>query len=450
MEWKSLLSATRLGSSGPDGDFRSPFQRDFDRIIFCSALRRLQDKTQVFPLAKNDYVRTRLTHSLEVSSVGRSLAFNIGTALKNKYGFSELHPYYFGEIVAAACLAHDIGNPPFGHSGEDAISAWFKKPENQEALAGLSQNQKAEFQNFEGNAQGFRVLCTLQKHNRGSDRFGGLQLTHATLGAFLKYPRRAFLDACDKRRISHKKYNYFETEADDFLEVVQGCGLLETVAKESYARHPLVFLVEAADDISYTIADLQDGFRLGLVPYEKIRDFLLDILKDRGQIIRKEIRNFSDNKDKIEHLAGKAIGQLVKEISEVFLEHEEGLLKAEMDQPLTALMPSQALLKQMFEYAHQNIYTSPEVVNLKLAGFTIISGLLDIFVPAVCFHTDKQNYNHHKHQLVLRLIPGQFMEDIGLAHTAYEKLHRITDYIAGMTDSYAVRLYRKLHGIAVD
>lgn len=449
MQWKELFSRHRLGTTRTDDDFRSPFQRDFDRIVFCSALRRLQDKTQVFPLAKSDYVRTRLTHSLEVSSVGRSMAFCIGTELQKRSpeALAGIAPHEFGEVVAAACLAHDIGNPPFGHSGEDAISAWFRKPEHQIMIRDLSQNQKEEFCSFEGNAQGFRVLCNLQKHNRGSNRFGGLQLTCATLGAFLKYPRRAWLEGRDKGRISQKKYNYFETETEDFLEVQKQCGLIPIVADQAWCRHPLVYLVEAADDISYTIADLQDGFRLGLIPYEQIRDFLLAILKDKGQEIRREIRNFSDHKDKIEHLAGKAIGHLVKEVCEVFLENESGFLDASMDRPLTALIPSKELLKEMFNYAHVNVYVCPDVVKLKLAGFSIITGLLDLFVPAVIDGAIDGHHNQSRNQLVQRLIPGQFLDDIGSAQSTYEKLHRITDYIAGMTDSYAMELYHRLHGI---
>ncbi len=453
MNWSNLLSPTRLCRPQGDLDFRSPFQRDFDRIVFSSALRRLQDKTQVFPLAKNDYVRTRLTHSLEVSSVGRSLGNSISEELAARYpgDFTRTRPYWVGEAVAAGCLAHDIGNPPFGHSGEDAISAWFEDPKNSWSLEGLSPNQKAEFQRFEGNAQGFRVLCTLQRHNRGARQYGGLQLTHATLGSFLKYPRQAHVSTLNPDRISHKKFNFFETEKHHFLEIVNALGLECTVEDEAWCRHPLVFLVEAADDISYTIADLQDGLRMGQLEFGMIRELLLEVLGERAKEVEEEIRYFRDPKDKIEHMAGKAIGTLVQEISGEFLNREGEMLEGRFDQPLCSVVPAKDVLKRMFDLNHEKVYTCKEVVHLKLAGFAVVQGLLDMFVPALLGRGGELKASQGLNRLVGKLIPSQFLDDEGQPPDSnYDRLHCITDFLSGMTDSYAVSLYRKLNGISID
>jgi dGTPase len=254
MEWSRLISGKRLGlkHSNPVEIGRSVYQRDYDAIVFSSSFRRLQDKAQVFPLAKSDYVRTRLTHSLEVSCVGRSLGQLIGEYLKKKKELpSQLAPADIGSIVAAACLAHDIGNPPFGHNGEKAIQGWFKAEAGQSVLTGLTAHEKADFENFEGNAQGFRILTRLQN----TDNEGGLQLTCATLGTFTKYPRPSKV-SCGKHPThsgrGFKKHGYFVGEAKMFEEVAAEVGLIRRHQKCSgWFRHPLVFLVEAADDICY-------------------------------------------------------------------------------------------------------------------------------------------------------------------------------------------------------
>lgn len=451
MKWKNLMSKERLGCLSHDGDLRSYFQRDHDRLVFSSAFRRLQDKTQVFPLAPDDYIRTRLTHSMEVSCVGRSIGSIVGHALKEKYpiDLKGIEANNFSEVLSAACLAHDIGNPPFGHAGEDAIAYWFNRPENiKKYLTELNVVELAEFQNFEGNAQGFRVITRLQKHNRTPDKIGGLQLTYATLGTFLKYPRKAKIQDRDSSKINHKKFNYFLTEEKYFDDVVTKCGLIEQQKGEVWARHPLVYLLEAADDISYVIADFQDGYRLGHVRYQVVVDFFLNILRDKKDFYLEEIEGFSSDKDKIEHLSGKVIGQLVREVSNSFLTNEEKIMQGKFDLALASVIPSASQFHEMFTYAYKYIYSCKDVVRLKLAGYEVIEGLLDIFVPAIYFSGDPNHFEFAKNNLLVKLLPNDFVEnslDNGLS--LYERLHRITDFISGMTDSYAVKLYKELKGI---
>src|SRR4051812_20139828 len=272
MNWPQLLCADRLGvaSSGAPDAARSPFQIDSDRIIFSSAFRRLQDKTQVFPLADNDYVRTRLTHSLEVASVGRSLGARVGDAIcKKHFPGGEIHASDVGAIVWAASLAHDLGNPPFGHSGEDAIRHWFTTSARaQEARASFTEAEVRDLECFEGNAQGFRIIARLQMPDNP-----GLRLTYATLAAFTKYPRASVLPVATNGGSSTKKFGFFQSESELFEQVATGTGLLRRNPEALWwSRHPLAFLVEAADDICYRLVDFEDGFRLKHLSYKEVHD----------------------------------------------------------------------------------------------------------------------------------------------------------------------------------
>ena len=442
--WNQLLSNRRLGAERLEKDFRTEFQRDYDRIVFCSAFRRLQDKTQVFPLAQNDYVRTRLTHSLEVSCVGRSMGMFIGPHLQSRWNLPTHTPYLIAENIAAACLAHDIGNPPFGHSGEDSIRSWFSKPEHLQYLQGLSELEKAEFLGFEGNAQSFRILTRLQRHHKQSKNQKGLELTVATLGTILKYPRRALISEIDKNRVSQKKFHFYASEEESFLEVMKHLGIQEILPGEAWARHPLVFLVEAADDICYTIADFQDGFRLGHVSWESIFNFFREILGSKSEEFCNEALAMNDPKDRIEFLGGKVIGNLVQEICTVFLDLESEILANRFDQPLVSHIPSKQILKAMMAFASANIYASQEVLNMKVAGFEAIQGLLDCFIPAICLDSAKDPESE-RHSLYKQMIPQQFLKD--LDKSRYQRLLTVTDFISGMTDSYAVALFRRLRGI---
>ena len=445
--WERLLSTRRLGSNDQESDFRTEFQRDYDRIIFCSAFRRLQDKTQVFPLARNDYVRTRLTHSLEVSCVGRSMGMYVGPHLREKWKLPSHIPYLIAENIAAACLAHDIGNPPFGHSGEDSIRSWFRKPRNANYLQGLSELQKAEFTGFEGNAQSFRILTRLQRHHRQNKKQQGLELTVATLGTILKYPRRAWISQVDKSRVSQKKFHFYESEEEAFLETMEHLGIEEIQPDEAWARHPLVFLVEAADDICYTIADFQDGFRLGHVSWETIFDFFQRLLTKHSEKFCNQALKMDDPKDRIEFLGGKVIGHLVREISSFFLDMESEILKNHFDQPLVSHIPSKAILQEMMNFASKNIYSAQEVLDIKVAGFEAIQGLLDCFVPAICLEPSGDP-DKERHSLYKQLVPRQFLRtDLKSKSSQYLKLLQATDYISGMTDTFAMALFKRLRGI---
>ena len=277
MQWKNLLSAKRLGSDAP-GTIkleRSPFQRDFDRVIFSGAFRRLQNKTQVFPLVQEDYVRTRLTHSLETSSIGRSLGTAAGVFLKKNYDLGEAQVSDVGAIVATAALSHDIGNPPLGHAGEEAIRFWFTSSEVARALRSeLTPEQSKDFEFYEGNAQGFRVLSVLEM----ADQLGGMQLTCATLGSFAKYPSTSASEI-KPPGVAGKKFNFFNAEKELFAEVAANCGLIE-YGPYSYARHPLAYLVEAADDIAYLVVDFEDGARLGMISQDEVETRYLGLLPD--------------------------------------------------------------------------------------------------------------------------------------------------------------------------
>ncbi len=447
-QWNKLLTNQRIGvDDSSDNDFRSPFQRDIDRIIFSSSFRRLQDKTQVFPLARNDYVRTRLTHSMEVSCVGRSLGLLVGRELNERYNLS-VDANGMSEIVGAACLAHDIGNPPFGHAGEDTIRHWFLDPRRgMKYLKNLSEQEAEEFTNFEGNAQGFRVLTRLQRHTRDNNTTGGLQLTYPTLGAFLKYPRPAKINAVSDTRRSQKKYNYFMTEKDQFQRVVETLQL-EGFQPDCYQRHPLVFLMEAADDISYNIADMQDGYRLGLVTYDEVFDFFKQALGSNKINLLDEVSRITDRRDQIETLGGKVIGILVREAANAFLDNENKILDGSFDESLMDVIPSQDCIKRISSFAFENIYSSEPVIEVKVGGFEVIQGLLDLFVPAVFDGSDRTHYDFKRLELVVRLIPKQFMGKLNKPHeNPYIRLHQILDFVSGMTDSYALALYRKLYGL---
>ena len=276
MEWKKLLSPARIGTPEQEREFsmeRSPFQQDFDRIVFSGAFRRLQDKTQVFPLVKTDYVRTRLTHSLEASSIGRSLGTACGSFIAQNFDIGTLHPSDVGAVVATAALAHDIGNPPLGHAGEEAIRHWFVNSEaGRFYQRTLSREQISDIEFYEGNAQGFRVITRLEM----PDRTGGMRLTAATLGAFAKYPTASPLSG-RPAGISGKKFSFFQTEKNTFTQVAETCGLIQ-VGEWAWKRHPLAYLVEAADDIAYLIVDFEDGHRLGLVGYQELEENFLAII----------------------------------------------------------------------------------------------------------------------------------------------------------------------------
>ncbi len=449
MQWPKLLCADRLGAkrSADAEPQRSPFQRDSDRIIFSSAFRRLQDKTQVFPLADNDYVRTRLTHSLEVSSVGRSLATIVGTAICERGELPGIHASDFGAIVSAAALAHDLGNPPLGHSGEDAIRVWFEKsPVAADARAPLRKIEQQDLANFEGNAQGFRVLTRLQMPDNP-----GLRLTLATLGAYTKYSIESLVP--EKGRIhegaSTKKFGFFQSEREFITEVADRCGLIRRTPLHAWwTRHPLAFLVEAADDICYRLVDFEDGFRLGYLSYDEVRDAFVRVIGDPSAGDRAD--KISEEKARIEFLRARAIGAAVEQTAAVFLEKESAILSGEFDRPLIDHIPAGQELEAIKLRSIATIYATTRGVEIEAAGFAVLGGLLDDFVGAVSDVARRAKHASPRSLKLLRLVPEQ---SIGPNRepdpNPYQRMLRMIDFVSGMTDSYAVSLFKKIRGISL-
>jgi dGTPase len=446
MNWTTLLTRHRLGGAPAAGDGpRSEFQRDFDRVVFSSAFRRLQDKTQVFPLAQNDYVRTRLTHSLEVASVGRSLGVLAGDHVLRA------HPRLaagghdaadFGAIVAAACLAHDIGNPPFGHAGEAAIQSWFHASAlGASTLARLAPPERADFARFEGNAQTFRILARLGM----PDNAGGMQLTCATLAAVAKYPRAAQLPGAAPAGISGKKHNFFHADRARFEAVAQAAGLIRRRPDAAcWCRHPLAFLVEAADDISYCVIDVEDAFRAGEMRYAEIEPLYRGVVEDAAAWVKAGA--IASEEKRVEYLRARTIDALVTEAAAAFAAREQAMLTGEFDQELIAVIPHAQALEAFRALARERVYHSAVVLNLQSPGAAILGELLDAFVGAV--EAAARGAPAPRSREILELLPGQFLAAGGApAADLYARVLAITDFVSGMTDSYAVALAGKLRAL---
>jgi len=448
MSWLALMSGRRIGRLDEGVEFggpRSPFQRDSDRILFSSAFRRMQDKTQVFPLAKNDYVRTRLTHSLEVSSVGRSLGVMAGDALLKKYSdlsAAGLQASDFGTVVAAACLAHDIGNPPFGHAGESAIQEWFRSPDvdrRHGAGRGMQDVHQEDLKSFEGNAQGFRILTRLQFPSQ----IGGMQLSAAVLGAFAKYPRLSVVEPRGATGISGKKFGFFVADADSFRQVAEVLGLRKK-ADGAWYRHPLAFLMEAADDICYRIMDVEDGFRTGCLTFDEVRSLFEGVLDNPSL---KRLDDIPSNKHRVEYLRAKAIDTAIREVVGVFLDREEAILAGDFDDDLMKHVEHAVEFSAFKERAREKVYSARAVVEVEACGFKVLGGLLEAFLSAVDDYTSNGKAKASaRSKTMLRLLPeGSVREDLDF----YERALVVTDAVSGMTDSFALTMYQRIHGISL-
>ncbi|MEL6187637.1 MAG: dGTP triphosphohydrolase [Myxococcota bacterium] len=440
--WIRLLDYARLGARprpsggpGPQGP-RTDFQRDFDRIVFSTAFRRLHDKTQVFPLPENDLVHSRLTHSLEVSCVGRTLGSMVGQEICARNPDLSAHGLdarTFGDIVAAACVAHDLGNPPFGHAGEDAIGAWFRT--HPEFTNTLEDGERADLERFEGNAQGFRIITRLQMPENP-----GLQLTKATLAAFTKYPRGAG-PRPSGTDVALKKHGVFRAEYPLLAEVADAVGLEprpEGPWGRSWMRHPLAFLMEAADDICYSILDIEDGFRLGHVPFDEVEARLHAVATRDPTYRRRAPESRTEQKEAIAYLRAKSINRLAAEVTEAFLALEQELLSGRLGRPLAEIIESAEALAEVTECTRRTCYKARDVVEIELAGYEVLSALLEDFVPAVL--SEAPSLRQRK---LLHLLP----DGIPVEATPYERLLRVTDHLSGMTDRYAIATFRKLRGI---
>ncbi len=441
MTWDRLINDKRFGlehyhDSKPG--HRSDFQRDFDRLVFSSPFRRLQNKTQVFPLPGSIFVHNRLTHSMEVSCVGRSLAREISIALREKYAaepwVSKLDD--MGEIVAAACLAHDLGNPPFGHSGEKAISSYFSEGKGRLLESKLTAGQWNDLTHFEGNANAFRLLT----HQFNGRRPGGFAMTYSTLASIVKYPFESSLAG------AHGKFGFFTSEKDVFIKVADELGMLPVKNSDNavrYARHPLVYIVEAADDICYEVMDIEDAHKLKIISTEEVLPLFLAFFDDARKAHMERVMGYVDDpNEKIAYLRSSIIGVLVNRCADAFVKNEDEILAGEFKGSLLDhISPLERDGYRACEaLSWKRIYGASDVVDIELAGTRIISFLMNELVEAV------QNPDLNYSRLLLAKVPEQYEIQ---SPTLYGKLQAVLDHISGMTDVYALDLYRKLNGMSL-
>lgn len=437
MNWEQLISDTRLGLEhykNSKSGVRSDFERDYDRLIFSSPFRRLQNKTQVFPLPGSIFVHNRLTHSLEVSCVGRSLANEIAIRLHERHLSQPWRDrlWDMGEIVAAACLAHDLGNPPFGHSGEKTIGEFFSNGNGKIFKKQLTPQQWTDLINFEGNANSFRTLV----HQFKGRRPGGFAMTYSMLASIVKYPYSSSY-AGEKG-----KFGFFTTEKATFEKIATELGLIK-LGDERYCRHPLVYMVEAADDICYQVMDIEDGHKLKIISTEETINLLMGFFnEERQQHMREVMENVADPNEKIVYMRSCIVGLLVQECAMTFVEHEDEIMEGKFTGSLIdniSELPKQGY-KRCSELAFRKLYRAGYVVDVDLAGSRIINFLLDKLTEAVVH--PESNYS----QLLLNKFPQQY--DVH-ATTLFEKLQGVLDHISAMTDVYALNLYRQLDGISL-
>lgn len=440
MNWKQLLSSKRFGLEhyhDPNKHDRTEFQRDYDRLIFSPTFRRLQNKTQVFPLPGKIFVHNRLTHSLEVSSVGRSLGEIVSRYLVEKYGESQ-GPFIaeLGSIVPVGCLAHDLGNPPFGHSGEKAISSYFSEGPGLplKEKCGLSDAEWQDIVNFEGNANALRLLT----HQFYGHRPGGFVLTYTSLASIVKYPYESSYIS----KLGKAKFGFFQSEKDGYRRIATELGITE-LEPDRYARHPLVFLVEAADDICYEIMDMEDAHKLKILSTEQTVELMLGFFdEEKKQRRREHMASIQDVNEQIAYLRSSVVGELVRECTRVFCENEEAILNGTFQD---------SLIKHVSERvynAYQNcerisvdkIYRSQAVVDVEISGYNIIYKLIDQLVNAVL-----EPGKAYSKQLLLR-VPQQYETSAG---PYYQRIMAVLDYVSSMTDIYALELYQQITGISL-
>ena len=445
MNWERLLSLKRFGDTqkrirNQQDESRIGFEVDYDRIIFSDSFRSLQDKTQVVPLSKTDFVHTRLTHSLEVSVVGRSLGRIVGKQLLEKYPELQQLGYQandFGAIVASACLAHDIGNPPFGHSGEKAIGEYFKSGNGVKYKKELTNKQWQDLIDFEGNANGFKILT---ESREGIE--GGLRLSYATLGAFIKYPKES-LPKKPTNNIIDKKYGFFQSEKEVFIDVVNDLGLKNVRKKDiAYARHPLAFLVEAADDICYTIIDFEDGINLGLIEEEFALEYLINLVRDT--INTEKYYQLKTKQDRLSYLRALSIGNLINEAAKVFIENEASILRGDYHISLLDKCRYEAQINDIIKISVNKIYRSKEVVEKEISGYRVLADLLEVFISAMNNSYDGKATNYDA--LLLNLLPEKFQN---VHDSLYLRILSVCSFIASMSDGAAILLHKKIKGIEI-
>ncbi|MDR0545081.1 MAG: deoxyguanosinetriphosphate triphosphohydrolase [Odoribacteraceae bacterium] len=443
MDWETLLSARRHQPGSAPTLFRthdrSQFQRDYDRMIFSSPFRRLQNKTQVFPLPGNVFVHNRLTHSLEVASVGRSLGAKIAQYAKDRGNRSDVIEE-IGTIVSTACLAHDLGNPPFGHSGEEAISDFFTEGEGQFLKKMLTDEEWEDVSRFEGNANAFRLLT----HTFNGRRPGGYTMTYTTLASIVKYPHES------KAAVKGHKYGFFQSEKETFREIADALGMVKiSETPLRYARHPLVYLVEAADDICYQIMDIEDSCKLNILSREETANAFLDFYdketdKEELKTIARTRKIVTDKNEFIAFLRAGIINKLINACANAFLQHYDAIMNGQLEGALLDHIDRvDGTLKKAYDactaLAYARIYHTPIVTQIQIAGFKILATLLKEYIDAIL----KPGTYYARN--ILSIMPEQYK--VQQEDSLYAKIQTVTDYVSGMTDSYALNLYRKIKGI---
>ena len=436
MEWKQLLTPQRTGQPVEHVNHnRTEFQRDYDRLIFSAPFRRMQNKTQVFPLPGAIFVHNRLTHSLEVSSVGRSLGNNIAHLLAEN-GETDQNKYAeeIGSIVASACLAHDMGNPPFGHSGESAISHYFTNGQGQQYLNGLTEAEQSDLINFDGNANTFRLLT----HSFNGRRDGGYALTYPTVASIVKYPRSS---------VGVKKFGYFQQDKAIFDDIMQRLNV--PIVNGQYVRYPLVYLVEAADDICYQIMDIEDAYRLGILNYDTTRELFMGFFSPQSEPdvferLNNVCHKVTDKHEQVPYMRSVVIGKLVGLCTKIFWENRKAILAGEYSKKalIKDLPPFEMeAMRRISKLSVVQIYKHQSVVEIELSGFTIIGTLLDELIKAI----NQPDLYYSK--LLTPFIAEQFK--VSPNATAYDKLLSAVDMVSGMTDLYALDLFKKIKGIGL-
>jgi dGTPase len=442
MNWDKLISNKRLGQEHMHAerhDDRSEFKRDYDRLIYSAPFRRLQNKTQVFPLPGSIFVHNRLTHSLEVSSLGQSLGNDVATRLKEKH--PELAGTLFeeiGTIVSAACLAHDMGNPPFGHSGEKAIQTFFTEREGAPLQYKLSEDFWEDISHFEGNANTFRLLT----HQFIGRRKGGYAMTYSMLASIVKYPFASHWAG------SHGKFGFFKSEKNIYKKIADELGIISKSTESSplkYVRHPLVYLVEAADDICYEIMDIEDSHKLKILSYEETRELLLNFFDEETKAnIKKRIESedVTDVNEQVVYLRACVIGKLESECVKAFVEHEEEILSGTFQGSLidNVSLQQHFAYKRCEETSYSKIYNSKPVLDIELSGYKIMETLMAVFTEAAI------NPDRFYSQQLIKRVSSQYNIHSNDLET---RIMAIIDYISGMTDIYALDIYQKINGISL-
>ena len=441
MEWEKLLSLKRHGDNFKrkridQDETRLGFDVDYDRIIFSSEFRSLQDKTQVVPFSQGDFVHTRLTHSLETSVVGRSLGRRVGVEILKKYPYLKndlgYHANDFGAIVASASLAHDIGNPPFGHSGEKSIGQYFMSGPGKKFGAILNDKEFQDLCDFEGNANGFKILTQSRP-----GREGGLRLSYATLGAFIKYPKES-LPINPTSNVSDKKYGFFQNEKNIYFDIANELGLSKNDG--GYNRHPLTFLVEAADDICYTIIDFEDGINLGLVDEDYALEYLINLVRE--SIITEKYHSLNNTIDRVSYLRALSINTLINEAVEIFIENEDDILNGKFNVALLKKSKFKPQIADIIKISIEKIYESKEVIEKEVAGYNIINKLLDTFISSVNRYYEGSQTSYD--DLIIKLLPST----TNLNHdNLYSRLLEICHYVASLSDRKALNVYNKITGV---